>query len=57
VLVSPELVVAGDRPAPLPTGEPGDWPWSKALQKPAPGTTPSQPQPPGPPPQEHAQPQ
>ncbi len=57
VLVSPELVVAGDRPAPLPTGEPGDWPWSKALQKPAPGTTPSQPQQPAPPPQEQQQPQ
>jgi len=57
VLVSPELVVAGDRPAPLPTGEPGDWPWSKALQKPAPGTAPSQPQPPAPPPQEQQQPQ
>ncbi|HEX9054085.1 MAG TPA: pilus assembly protein N-terminal domain-containing protein [Gemmatimonadales bacterium] len=56
VLVSPELVVAGDRPAALPTGEPGDWPWSKALQKAAPGTVPSQPQQ-APPPQEQQQPQ
>jgi pilus assembly protein CpaC len=55
VLVSPELVVAKDQPAALPTGEPGNWPWSKALQKPAPGTTPSQPQPPAPQPQEQPQ--
>jgi pilus assembly protein CpaC len=56
VLVSPQLVVAKDQPAALPTGEPGDWPWSKALQKPAPGTVPSQPQQ-APPPQEQPQPQ
>jgi pilus assembly protein CpaC len=43
VLVSPQLVVAKDQPAKLPTGEPGDWPWSKALQKAAPGTQPAQP--------------
>lgn len=41
VLVSPQLVVAKDQPSALPTGEPGDWPWSKSLQKPAPGTVPS----------------
>jgi pilus assembly protein CpaC len=41
VLVSPQLVVAKDHPAALPTGEPGDWPWSKALQQAAPGTVPS----------------
>ena len=41
VLVTPELVVAGPTPANLPTGEPGAWPWSKALQKPAPGTEPA----------------
>lgn len=43
VLITPELVVAGPKPATLPTGEPGDWPWSKALQKPAPGTVPAKP--------------
>jgi pilus assembly protein CpaC len=43
VLVTPELVVAGLKPSTLPTGEPGDWPWSKALQKPAPGTEPAKP--------------
>ena len=43
VLVTPQLVVAGAKPSALPTGEPGDWPWSKALQKPAPGTVPAQP--------------
>jgi pilus assembly protein CpaC len=53
VLVSPHLVVANDQPTALPTGEPGDWPWSKALQKAAPGTTPGRPQPP--PPQEQPQ--
>jgi len=59
VLVSPELVVAKDRPTALPTGEPGDWPWSRALQKPAPGTQPAiPPQGPAPqPPQEQQQPQ
>ena len=56
VLVQPELVVANDRPAALPTGEPGDWPWSKQLQKAAPGT-PGQPQQPAPQPQEQQQPQ
>jgi len=56
VLVSPELVVASDRPAALPTGEPGDWPWSKALQKPAPGT-PAKPQEQAPPPPQQPQPQ
>jgi len=57
VLVSPQLVVAKDQPARLPTGEPGDWPWSKALQKAAPGTQPStQPQEQPPPPQEKPQP-
>jgi pilus assembly protein CpaC len=55
VLVSPQLVVARDQPSKLPTGEPGDWPWSKALQKPAPGTVPSQPQQAPPPPQEQPQ--
>ena len=52
VLVSPQLVVAKDQPAAVPTGEPGDWPWSKALQKPAPGTVPSRPPEQTPPPQE-----
>jgi pilus assembly protein CpaC len=44
VLVSPHLVVASDRPEAVPTGEPGDWPWSRNLKKPAPGTVPSAPQ-------------
>jgi pilus assembly protein CpaC len=52
VLVSPQLVVAKDQPAAVPTGEPGDWPWSKALLKPAPGTVPSRPPEQTPPPQE-----
>ena len=56
VLVSPQLVVAKDQPAAMPTGEPGDWPWSKALQKPAPGTVPSRPPEQTPPPQEQPQP-
>ena len=56
VLVSPQLVVAKDQPAAVPTGEPGDWPWSKALQKPAPGTVPSRPPEQTPPPQEQPQP-
>jgi len=55
VLVSPQLVVAKDQPSQLPTGEPGDWPWSKALQKPAPGTVPSRPPQPVPQPQEQPQ--
>ncbi len=55
VLVSPQLVVARDQPAAVPTGEPGDWPWSKALQKPAPGTVPSR-APEQTPPQEQPQP-
>ncbi len=41
VLVTPRLVVARDTPPPLPTGEPGDWPWVKPLRKPAPGTYPT----------------
>ncbi len=58
VLVSPHLVVANDQPTAVPTGEPGDWPWSKALQKPAPGTKPGFPGPgPAPQPQEPQQPQ
>jgi type II secretory pathway component GspD/PulD (secretin) len=58
VLVSPQLVVAKDQPPKLPTGEPGDWPWSKALQKPAPGTPLAQPQAPQEqPPQPQEQPQ
>ena len=57
VLVSPQLIVAKDQPSALPTGEPGDWPWSKALQKPAPGTVPSRPPEQAPPPQEQPQPQ
>jgi pilus assembly protein CpaC len=45
VLVTPQLVVAGAAaPGKLPTGEVGDWPWSKALQKPAPGTEPKTPE-------------
>jgi len=52
VLVSPQLVVAKDQPTAMPTGEPGDWPWSKALLKPAPGTVPSRPPEQTPPPQE-----
>ncbi len=52
VLVSPHLVVASDRPPALPTGEPGDWPWSKTFKKPAPGTVPSTPQEPAPAPQQ-----
>ena len=55
VLVSPQLVVAKDQPSTLPTGEPGDWPWSKALQKAAPGTVPSRPPGQAPPPQEQPQ--
>jgi len=57
VLVSPQLIVAKDQPSALPTGEPGDWPWSKALQKPAPGTVPSRPPELAPPPQQQPQPQ
>lgn len=49
VVVSPHLVGATDQPQALPTGEPGDWPWSKAFQKPAPGTVPSTPPAPAPP--------
>jgi pilus assembly protein CpaC len=55
VLVQPQLVVARDQPSKVPTGEPGDWPWSKALQKPAPGTAPSPSQEPAPPPQQEQQ--
>jgi pilus assembly protein CpaC len=55
VLVSPQLIVAKDQPSALPTGEPGDWPWSKALQKAAPGTVPSRPPEQAPPPQEKPQ--
>ena len=55
VLVSPQLIVAKDQPSALPTGEPGDWPWSKALQRPAPGTVPSRPPEQAPPQQEKPQ--
>jgi pilus assembly protein CpaC len=43
VLVTPQLVVAKGEPAPVPTGEVRNWPWSKALEKPAPGTEPVKP--------------
>jgi pilus assembly protein CpaC len=35
VLISPKLVVAGDRPTPLPTGEPSTWKWDGHLKDPA----------------------
>ena len=58
VLVTPQLVVAKGEPDKLPTGEPGAWPWSKALQKPAPGTEPATPpEPPQQQPQEQQPPQ
>jgi len=43
VLVTPQLVVAKGEPSPVPTGEVRNWPWSKALEKPAPGTEPVKP--------------
>ncbi len=38
VLVTPKLVVAGETPTPLPTGETDRWNWLRPLERPAPGT-------------------